>query len=205
MRYIRRYDERTRMTHWVVALLFIGAALSGLALFHPALFFLSHLFGGGVWDRILHPFLGLFMVLAFVIVFAAVWHDNRWERADTEWMKHSGAMLRGDEDGMPPVGRYNGGQKLVFWISALCLLVLLVTGLFFWQPYFADAVPIPVRRAMVLIHAFTAFVLVLAIIVHVYSAIWVRGTMRAMTRGTVTEAWAKRNHPLWHREMTGGK
>jgi len=38
--------------------------------------------------------------------------------------------------------------------------------------------------------------------VHIYSAIWVKGSMRAMTRGSVSEAWARRNHPLWHREMT---
>jgi formate dehydrogenase subunit gamma len=39
-------------------------------------------------------------------------------------------------------------------------------------------------------------------IVHVYAVIWVKGTARAMTRGTVSEGWAKLNHPLWHQEMT---
>jgi len=155
-----------------------------------------------VWDRILHPFLGVLMVLCFAGIFAGVWRDNRWRRDDTEWMRHSGAMLRGDKGGLPAVGRYNGGQKLVFWISAACLLVLLLTGLFFWQPYFADLAAIPLRRFMVLLHAIAAFLLVLAIIVHIYSAIWVKGSMRAMTRGSVSEAWARRNHPLWHREMT---
>jgi hypothetical protein len=40
-----------------------------------------------------------------------------------------------------------------------------------------------------------------ATIVHVYAAIWVKGTVRAMTRGTVTELGAA-NHALWHREVT---
>jgi formate dehydrogenase subunit gamma len=40
---------------------------------------------------------------------------------------------------------------------------------------------------------------------HVYAAIWVKGTVRAMTRGTVTESWAKLNHPLWHEEVTKGR
>jgi formate dehydrogenase subunit gamma len=48
-------------------------------------------------------------------------------------------------------------------------------------------------------------VLVLSIVVHVYAAIWVKGTVRAMTRGTVTDGWAKANHPLWHKEVTGGR
>lgn len=202
MRYLRRYDDRTRLTHWLVALLFFAAGLSGLALFHPALFPLSGLFGGGVWDRILHPFFGLAMVLAFVPLCVAVWHENRWQRTDTQWLRHAPEMIRGHEEALPPVAKYNAGQKLVFWLSVLCLLVLLVTGFCFWQPWFADAVPIPLRRAMVLLHAFAAFVLVLTIIVHIYSAIWVKGTMRAMTRGTVTETWARRNHPLWHQEIT---
>ena len=45
----------------------------------------------------------------------------------------------------------------------------------------------------------------LTVIVHVYAAIWVKGTTRAMTRGTVSPGWAKMNHPLWYEEMTRGK
>ena len=44
---ILRYNANERTNHWIVAILFILAGLSGLALFHPALFWLSHLFGGG--------------------------------------------------------------------------------------------------------------------------------------------------------------
>jgi hypothetical protein len=62
--YLRRYRDATRMNHWFVAIMFFAAALSGLAFFHPALFFLSALFGGGPWTRILHPFMGLLMVWA---------------------------------------------------------------------------------------------------------------------------------------------
>ena len=43
------------------------------------------------------------------------------------------------------------------------------------------------------------------IILHVYAALfWVRGSLRAMTRGTVSRAWARHHHPLWYRRMTGG-
>jgi formate dehydrogenase subunit gamma len=203
MRMLRRYDDRTRMLHWAVALLFFAAGLSGLALFHPGFFFLSNLFGGGTWDRILHPYFGLFMVLAFVPIFVWLWRDARWRPEDRAWMRHSRQLMRGHEEEMPPAGRYNAGQKIVFWSAAITLLVLLVTGFFFWQPWFADAVPIPLRRAMVLLHAFAAFVLVLTIIVHIYSAIWVKGSVRAMTRGTVNEAWARHHHPLWVRDIDG--
>jgi len=80
-----------------------------------------------------------------------------------------------------------------------------LTGFVFWRPYFAPAFPILLVRVAVLLHSVAALVLILAIIVHVYAAIWVRGTFRAMTRGTVSEGWARQNHPLWHQDMTGGR
>ena len=103
------------------------------------------------------------------------------------------------------VGKYNGGQKLVFWIFTLCLVVLLVTGLLFWQAWFASSVPIGLQRVAVLVHAVAAFVLVLAFIVHVYAAIWVKGTLHAMVRGTVSAGWAKHHHPQWYREQMQGQ
>lgn len=204
-RLIRRYADGTRMNHWAVALLFLCAALSGLAFFHPALFFLTHLFGGGPWTRILHPFFGVFMVLGFVMLFAQVWRENLWRPEDREWMQHAGRMLSGDTREPDTVGKYNAGQKLVFWAFGVSLLLLFVTGFVFWQPWFAGAFPIIARRIAVVVHAVSAVVLVVSVIVHVYAAIWVKGTMRAMTRGTVTEPWALHHHPRWYRQMRGGR
>ena len=56
-----------------------------------------------------------------------------------------------------------------------------------------------------LLHAVSAVVLIAATIMHVYAVIWVKGTARAMTRGTVTEGWARTNHALWYRDMTKGR
>ncbi|GAP33729.1 formate dehydrogenase subunit gamma [Piscinibacter sakaiensis] len=202
VRYLRRYSDGERMNHWAIALLFVLAGLSGLALFHPALFFFSNLFGGGSWTRILHPFLGVAMVLLFLGLFVRLWRANVMNAADKAWRAKSGEMLRGNKAAMPPVGKYNAGQKMVFWLMATSLLVLVVTGLMFWRPYFTPFFTIPVMRVAVLLHSVSAVVLVLTVIVHVYAAIWVKGTMRAMTRGTVSEGWAKTNHALWHQEMT---
>src|SRR2546428_8248976 len=62
---IERYHPADRANHWLTAITFILLAASGLALFHPAFFFLSHLFGGGPWMRILHPFIGVVMAVSF--------------------------------------------------------------------------------------------------------------------------------------------
>jgi formate dehydrogenase subunit gamma len=202
---IVRYPDRTRTNHWAVALLFICAALSGLALFHPALYFFSLLFGGGPWTRILHPFFGLLMVLGFVFLFLKVWRDNYWTAGDSAWLRRSPELLKGREENMPPVGKYNAGQKLVFWVFGISLSLLLVTGFMFWQPWFADFFPIVVRRIAVLLHAIAAVVLILSVIVHIYAAILVKGSIRAMTRGVVSENWARRHHSLWHRDISSKK
>jgi formate dehydrogenase subunit gamma len=204
-RLLQRYSAGDRTNHWLIVLFFIAAGLSGLAFFHPGFYFLTALFGGGTWARILHPFMGVLMALCFVVMFMKLWRHNRMTEMDREWMRHSGDMLRGDKSHMPPVGRYNAGQKLVFWVMAISLLVLVLTGFLFWQPWFADSFPILARRIAVVLHALSATVLILTVIVHVYAAIWVKGTLRAMTRGTVTEGWARQNHALWHREMTNDR
>lgn len=200
-RLIRRYSGRTRVNHWIVALLFLCAGLTGLAIFHPMFWPFTALFGGGPWTKTLHPFFGLAMVLGFVFLFLQVWRDNFWRGEDSQWMRRSGQLLRGHEEDMPPVGKYNAGQKGVFWLFTACLLVLFVTGFVFWQPWFAPAFPILLRRIAVVLHAFAAFVLILGVIVHGYAAIWVKGSVRAMTRGVVTPAWARRHHSLWYREV----
>ena len=201
---LQRYDDGTRMNHWAIVLLFIAAALSGLAFFHPSLYFFTAFFGGGTWTRILHPYIGVAMFLCFVLMFMRLWKENVLNDADRAWLDKSGEMFRGNKDAMPPVGKYNAGQKIVFWLMAVSLLVLLATGILFWHAWFPD-LPILARRIGVVLHALSAVVLVLSVIVHVYAAIWVRGTARAMTRGTVTRGWARANHPLWHEEMTRGK
>ncbi|MCA0175596.1 MAG: formate dehydrogenase subunit gamma [Proteobacteria bacterium] len=203
-RYIQRYTDNQRINHWLVVLLFGLAGFSGLALFHPSLFFLTQLFGGPQWTRILHPYLGIGVVLLFLLMFVALRGANLWRREDTEWIKAAPELvLHGDESGMPAVGKYNAGQKLVFWSMSICLTVLLLTGVLFWQAWFANSVPIGLQRVAVVLHALAAFVMSLTAVVHIYAAIWVKGTLRAMTQGSVSSGWAKHHHLLWWREKVG--
>ncbi len=200
---IVRYADRTRLNHWFVALMFLCAGLTGLAIFHPLFYPFVYLFGGGVWARILHPFFGVVMTLGFFGLFVALWHENVMDGNDRLWLKNARNLVSGHEEAMPAVGRNNAGQKLVFWTAAICLVILLLTGFMFWQPWFADLFPVPVRRIAVVLHAASATVLILTIIVHIYAAIYVKGSIQAMTRGTVSEGWARFHHPLWWRQIRG--
>lgn len=199
---IVRYSANERTNHWIVAITFVLAALSGLALFHPALFWLAHLFGGGPWARILHPFISLAMVLAFLFLAVAVGKDNRLQDRDWKWLRQMRDVVNNREERLPEVGRYNAGQKLLFFVIVICMVGLLLSGIVIWRAYFSLYFSIGVIRFASLLHALSALVLVCAIILHVYAAIWVKGSMQAMTRGTVTAGWARKHHRAWFRETT---
>jgi formate dehydrogenase subunit gamma len=203
---IRRYDANERMNHWAVAILFILLAASGLAFFHPAFWFLSALLGGGNWARILHPFLGVLMFVLFFVMALRFWDDNRIRPYDREWRKRLTDVIGNRDTDLPEIDKYNAGQKYLFWVMVWTMVLLVVSGIIMWRPYFAEAFHINVVRIAVVVHAVSAFILILGIIAHIYAGVfWVAGALRAMTRGTVSHAWARHHHPLWHRRMSGGK
>ena len=200
---IQRYSAAERINHWIVAVCFVLLAISGLAFFYPAFFWLTGVFGTPQLARIVHPFVGVVMFLAFGRQFFRYWHHNILNGEDIKWMKAVGTVLKGGEVG--DIGRYNGGQKAMFWVMCACMATLLATGIIAWRPYFAENFPIPVIRVALLLHAASAVALIASIIIHVYAALWVQGTIRAMVEGVVTHAWAKKHHPRWFREVTGKK
>lgn len=202
IKHIKRYSDSERINHWVVAMAFILAGLSGLAFFHPSLYWFTNLFGGGPWTRILHPFIGVVMFAAFLPMMLRFWRHNKLTGNDHNWLGHWRDVLANREDRLPEVGRYNGGQKLLFWVMVICVITLLTTGIIFWRPWFARYFPIGLVRLATLLHALAATVLIIGTIVHVYAAIWVKGTIDAMMRGTVSAKWAQKHHLAWYREVT---
>lgn len=201
-RVVVRYTAGERTNHWIVAMVFVLAALSGLALFHPALFWLGNFFGGGTWTRILHPVIGLIMMLAFLFLAVSVGKDNRLQDRDWKWLRQMKDVVNNREEKLPEVGRYNAGQKLLFYVIVVCMVGLLLSGLVIWRAYFAMYFSVGIIRLAAVVHAASAFVLICAIIVHIYAAIWVKGSVDAMTRGTVTPGWAWKHHRAWFRQIT---
>lgn len=201
---IQRYTAGERSNHWAVAILFVLAGLSGLALFHPALFWLSNLFGGGPWTRILHPFIGVAMFLFFIWLVMRFMSHNVLHKRDIQWLKQIDDVVANREDKLPEVGRYNAGQKLLFWVLLVCMLTLLVTGLVIWREYFSYLFGIELIRLSALLHAVAALILIVSIIVHIYAGIWVKGSVGAMLTGWVSRGWARKHHGLWYKEVEKG-
>ena len=200
---VSRYSTGARINHWITALSLILLALSGMALFHPSLFFLTNLFGGGQMTRAVHPWIGVVLAVSFTGMFLRFFMLNLWTREDTVWMKNLGKVVNGDEESLPEVGKYNAGQKLVFWGQSILILLLFCSGLVLWDVYFEAYTTIDQKRLSAVVHALCAIGAILIWIVHVYAAIWVKGTLRAMTRGTVTRGWSWKHHRKWLRQEVG--
>jgi len=200
---IQRYNASERANHWVVGICFILLALSGLAFFHPAFFPLTQLFGSPTWTRILHPYIGVVMAVFFIIMALRFARLNYIAKRDIEWLKRVGEMINGDDHNMPEQGKYNGGQKMLFWGLVIGMSLITVTGVLMWRSWIT--VPVGVIRVASVVHAGAAVFMIGLIIMHVYAAIWTKGTIRAMLYGTVTRAWAKQHHRAWYRQVTGDK
>jgi formate dehydrogenase subunit gamma len=119
-------------------------------------------------------------------------------------------VLAANDHYLPEIGKYNAGQKFVFWSQFVLVGVMLVTGIGLWEAglgWFENALgfkaTLEQKRWAALIHATAAVVTIVIWIVHVYAAIWVRGTLSAMTRGVVTGGWGWRHHRKWLRKEVG--
>ncbi len=196
-----RNTTTTRINHWITAACFVLLMLSGLSMFHPMLFFLSGLFGGGQWTRAIHPWIGIVLLISYAGLIVQFWRDNFWNRDDIAWLRSIDLVLMNEEEGVPELGRFNAGQKFVFWSMALLVPGLFVTGIVIWDAYFSAYTTIETQRVALLIHSLAAIAAILVWIVHVYAAIWVRGSVRGMTQGYVTPGWAWRHHRKWLRRL----
>ncbi len=200
---IPRYTHGERLTHWAVAVLYVVLFLSGLALFHPFFYWTSALFGGGSFMRVIHPFLGVALAILFYAYAARLWRDNALLPSDATWLRAMFRYMNREGEDVPVEGKYNAGQKAMYWSMIFVIGVLLVTGILIWRPYFAPSIAAPVKRAAGLIHAVLAFIMFVGIGVHIYAAYWTKGSIRAMTRGTVSRAWARFHHPGWYARVSG--
>lgn len=202
---VGRYSVLTRINHWTLAVSFVLLALSGLALFHPSMFWLATFFGGGPTLRWLHPAIGCVLIVSWLFMFLRFAWANMPERTDWVWLSKIRDVLSNEEEKLPEVGKYNAGQKLVFWTFSLLVPGLFLTGLVIWDQYFYGWTSIPQKRVAVLAHAIFAIGMITVWIVHAYAAVWVQGTIQAMTRGYVTGGWAWRHHRKWLRELVSGR
>jgi formate dehydrogenase subunit gamma len=196
-----RNSTATRINHWITGGCFVLLTLSGLAMFDPILFWLSGLFGGGQMTRTIHPWIGIVLFLSYLGLIVQFLRENLPSRDDIAWMGAMPKILRNEEEGVPEVARFNAGQKFVYWAMTLLIPVLFFTGIVIWDVYFSPFTTIEQQRIAALVHSLAAIAAIVVWMIHVYAAIWVKGSIRSMTHGYVTPGWAWRHHRKWFRSL----
>lgn len=189
-----------RMCHWTMVACFFLVAMSGLSWFFPSLNWLGSVLGTPQTARVLHPFLGTVVFGILVVMFFRFVHHNLPVRTDIIWFRNVIGVLMNRHGDNLRIGKYNAGQKILFWGIMSLISVLFMTGIVAWRAYFAAYFPIPVIRVALLAHSLAGLALILLVIGHIYMGLWVRGSITGMLTGYVSRAWAKQHHDRWYEE-----
>jgi formate dehydrogenase subunit gamma len=201
---IVRYTLVERVMHWIAGLSYVYQLLTGLAFYSPHLFWIAIVLGGAPTSRFWHPWVGLLFTAALFWMLGVWRGDVRFTAPDRAWEKAIGHYIRNEDEDLPPVGRFNAGQKFFFWVMLYAGIVLLISGVVLWFP---DMIPWSLRflrYAAVLLHVSAALVSIGAFIIHVYmGTVLERGSFTSMVRGEVSPAWARTYHRLWYDRITG--
>src|SRR5271156_3794606 len=201
---IVRYSFGERANHWFGALSYAYLLITGLAFWSPYMFWMVALVGGGPSARFLHPWFGLLFSASLFWTFKE-WHrDMEVDDSDRAWAKAIPEYIQNHDENLPPVGRFNYGQKLFFWGMFYSVILLILSGVALW---YTEALPWSLRLlryAAILVHASVALITIGLFLIHVYmSAILEEGSFGSMIHGTVTRAWAWTFHRTWFYQVTG--
>ena len=127
-----------------------------------------------------------------------------FESADWAWLRRFGGLFGGAE---VPSPRFNAGEKVLFWIGALALGVVVVSSGLVLDKLLPglDYLRGDMQLAH-MVHATAAVLMMAAFLGHIYmGTIGMKGAYKAMRHGQVDEAWAKEHHALWYEDIRAGK
>jgi len=202
--HILRYTFRERLVHWVAGFSYVYLLLTGLAFWSPWCFWIAIILGGGQVSRMLHPWAGLIFAGAVLFMYGMWAKQMRHTEVDRAWWKAVKYYSSNQDDKMPPAGRYNAGQKFLFWGFFWSSLLLLLSGAFMWSVQYFVWHSLIVMRSAVLIHVVAALFTIGLFMIHLYMGLFAeRGAFGSVIRGDVSMAFAKRYHPGWYEEITG--
>ena len=195
---IPRFDAYERVMHWMSALSFLYAALTGLAIWSPKLYWLAGIFGGGIVIGGTHPWSGVFFSAAIGWMFFRWSKVMRLDADDRVWLTRLHKYASHRHSDLPESGRFNAGQKMLFWSQIVTTLLLFASGIVLWFP---EWMPRNLRLLAIALHPLAAIGSIGGIIVHIYmGTAAVPHSMRAMLGGTVGPEWARFHHPKWYRQ-----
>lgn len=221
---IERFKPIERFGHWLLAGSFIALGITGLITLMGRSFLIpvlgpdafATLAAGSKW---LHNNIAWAFMLGLVMTFVMWVVHNIPNKLDWQWIKAGGGIFT---KGHPSAKKFNAGQKIIFWTVMILGVSVSLSGLSllfpFQMPMFADTfgvinsvlgtslptdlAPHEEMQYANIWHSIVAFVMMLAIIAHIYiGSVGMEGAFDAMGNGQVDLEWARQHHDLWVAEV----
>jgi formate dehydrogenase subunit gamma len=195
---VRKASIGEIVNHWILAGSCILLCVTGYA-FLFKLEGIYSLFGTNETMKLVHNWTGVvFSIALTVTLFIHLREALTYDADDWGWIKVMGGYLSRKPIHVPPMGRLNTGQKLLYLCIVTAGMTSLATGVLIWT--------FPAGRPVMLvshfIHNLTFIFFVMAIPVHAYLGTLANpGTFRIMVYGTVPIEFARRKYPKWLKEI----
>lgn len=197
---LSRFNRTQRSIHWLHALSFVVLLGTGLSLYLPAL---AAPVGHRALLRQLHLWLATVYFLGPTLVAALgnrqstreeIEEIDRWEPEDWQWLRQAGRKRPTSQE----IGRFNAGQKLNAIFTGAAGLLFAITGVIMWQGH---RFPQWFTGNAIWLHDGLTWPALAVWLGHIYfGAIHpsTRHSLRGMTLGDVSAAWARDHHCLWY-------
>jgi formate dehydrogenase subunit gamma len=195
---VLRFKAFERFSHWLTAVSFVILGLTGLNITFGKILLLP-LVGPEIFSefsqiaKYLHNFTSFAFVAGLVLITVIFFRDNLLARVDVEWVRQGGGFIKSKH---APAGRFNAGEKAVFWIALFAGIAVAASGYLLLFPFYVTNI-LGMQIAQV-VHAVIAVLFVAVILAHIYiGTLGMEGAFEAMGRGEVDLNWAKEHHDLW--------
>ena len=195
---IVRFKAFERFSHWLTAVSFVILGLTGLNITFGKILLLP-VIGPGAFSGVsevakyAHNFTSFSFVAGLILIIVIFFTDNIPEKVDLEWLKQGGGFIKNKH---APAGRFNPGEKAVYWLSVAAGVVVSVSGFVLLFPFFGtDIADMQIAQG---VHAIFAVLFVALILGHIYiGTLGMEGAFEAMSTGEVDLNWAKEHHDIW--------
>jgi formate dehydrogenase subunit gamma len=199
---VPRFNSFERFSHWLTAVSFVVLALTGMNITFGKIVLLP-IIGPEAFSSLslaakhVHNFVSASFVIGLALI-AALWiKDNIPQKVDIDWIKQGGGFIKSKH---APSGRFNAGEKLVFWFALGAGAAVTISGYLLMFPFYVT--DIAGMQIAQVVHAVVAVLFVAVIIGHIYiGTLGMEGAFEAMATGEVDLNWAKEHHDLWLEEQ----
>jgi formate dehydrogenase subunit gamma len=197
-RKVPRFNAFERFSHWLTAVSFVILGLTGLNITFGKIVLLP-MIGPEAFSSLsqaakyVHNFVSASFVVGLVFIVALWIKDNIPRKVDVDWVKQGGGFIKSKH---APSGRFNAGEKLVFWFALGAGVGVIISGYLLMFPFYVT--DIAGMQIAQVVHAVIAILFVAVIIAHIYiGTLGMEGAFEAMATGDVDFNWAREHHDLW--------